>query len=214
MIGSIRPAEWLMEIRIAALIEAIIRDYIDLLAPLATAVFIGLKYFLENPLFTAIFASIAVLSAMIVMWFYFFLRGRITSAASSLGYSEPIEPAKGISDLKRDRYTNDDALSALFLARVRLIDHISTLRNNAVVNLFIGISIATVGVGILFTAILQIGSIRFDQIHDIEPYKIILIVIAPKLSITLFIQIFAYFFLAMYRSNQVEIRYFQNEITV
>jgi chromate transport protein ChrA len=104
-------------------------------------------------------------------------------------------------------------LSPLLIARSRLIDHINTLRNNAVTNFFIGIGIAAIGVMILFWAIVQIGAVQFDDTHNIDTARVIALVMFPKLSITIFIQIFSYFFLAMYRSNQQEIRYFQNEIT-
>jgi hypothetical protein len=55
---------------------------------------------------------------------------------------------------------------------------------------------------------------QFDEAHNVDTYRVVALVIFPKLSITLFIHIFSYFFLAMYRSNQQEIRYFQNEITL
>jgi hypothetical protein len=67
---------------------------------------------------------------------------------------------------------------------------------------------------ILFWAIIQIGSIQLDDAHSVDTARVVALVMFPKLSITLFIQIFSYFFLAMYRSNQQEIRYFQNEITL
>jgi hypothetical protein len=146
--------------------------------------------------------------------FYIFIQRRITTAASSLGYSvSPDAQSVSIAE-KSERYISEDVLSPLLVARSRLIDHIKTLRNNAVTNLFIGIVIAALGVIILFWAVLQVGSMQFDEAHNIDTYKVIALIILPKLSITLFIQIFSYFFLAMYRSNQHEIRYFQNEITM
>lgn len=107
-----------------------------------------------------------------------------------------------------------DTLSPLLMARSRLIDHIGTLRNNAVTNLFIGIGIAALGVIILFWAVIQVGAMQLDNSHPINRTRVVALIVIPKLSITLFIQVFSYFFLAMYRSNQQEIRYFQNEITL
>lgn len=49
--------------------------------------------------------------------------------------------------------------------------------------------------------------------HVFDTKSFILIALVPKLSVTLLVQIFSYFFLAMYRSNQNDIKYFQNEIT-
>ena len=146
--------------------------------------------------------------------FYILVKGRITTAASSLGYSASPSPESESGAERSERYASEDVLSPLLIARLRLIDHIKTLRNNAVTNLFIGIVIAAFGVIILFWAVLQVGSMQFDETHNIDTYKVVALIIFPKLSITLFIQIFSYFFLAMYRSNQQEIRYFQNEITM
>jgi hypothetical protein len=112
-----------------------------------------------------------------------------------------------------EKYNTDNPLSALDNARSRILDHISKLRNNSVTNLFIGIGIAIVGVAILFSAIFQIDSFvdASKKTFDIAGY--LTFALLPKLSVTLFVQIFSYFFLVMYRSNQTDIRYFQNEIT-
>jgi hypothetical protein len=152
--------------------------------------------------------------SLIGTYLFVILRSRITDTASSLGYSSGSTPEADRRSERNDHYIPSDRLSPLLIARIRLIDHINTLRNNAVTNLFIGIGIAIVGVMILFWAIIQIGSIQLDDAHSVDTARVVALVMFPKLSITLFIQIFSYFFLAMYRSNQQEIRYFQNEITL
>ena len=38
-------------------------------------------------------------------------------------------------------------------------------------------------------------------------------VFGPRLALALFLQVFAYFFLKLYRTSLAEIKYFQNEIT-
>jgi hypothetical protein len=168
-----------------------------------------LKAISENPV-----AVIIILSFLIVVVSIIILLGaRITDAASSLGYSKSKDITVDRAAEKNERYNPSDNLSPLLIARSRPIDHINTLRNNAVTNLFIGISIAAIGVIILFWAIIQIGSMQLDDTHNIDTARVVALVMFPKLSITIFIQIFSYFFLAMYRSNQHEIRYFQNEIT-
>jgi hypothetical protein len=168
----------------------------------------------ESPVL--VFVALGVLVILIISFFTLFIliRGRLTETASSLGYSSSESPEDDRDAEKKTRYTPDDMLSPLLIARSRLLDHINTLRNNAVTNLFMGIGIASIGIIILFWAIIQIGSMQLEDAHNINTTRVVALVMFPKLSITVFIQIFSYFFLAMYRSNQQEIRYFQNEITM
>jgi hypothetical protein len=172
------------------------------------------KTIAENPLPAIILIVVLFLSIILTGFLIALIRARITVAASSLGYSSPQDIEDGKILEKSERYEDGNMLSPLLIARLRLIDHINTLRNNAITNLFMGIGIAALGVIILFWAVLQVGSMKFDEIQKIDTYRVVALIIFPKLSITLFIQIFSYFFLAMYRSNQQEIRYFQNEITL
>ena len=76
-----------------------------------------------------------------------------------------------------------------------------------------GIGIAAIGIVVLFTAIFQIGQFVDNDKHVFNTNGFIFFALLPKLSITVFVQIFSYFFLAMYRANQNDIKYFQNEIT-
>jgi hypothetical protein len=121
---------------------------------------------------------------------------------------------KGAVDaLLLEKYDSQNPLSPLDSAKIRLMDHIAKLRNNSVTNLFIGIFIAAAGVTILFSAIAQIHEFSDEQKHAFDATGFLSSALLPKLSVTLFVQIFSYFFLAMYRSNQNDIKYFQNEIT-
>jgi hypothetical protein len=56
-----------------------------------------------------------------------FIRGRITAAASSLGFSASPGPESDSAAEKSEQYVPDDPLSPLLVARSRLIDHIKTL---------------------------------------------------------------------------------------
>jgi hypothetical protein len=159
----------------------------------------------------------ALLISFFLLFYSIYLVGRRLGNTASSADSPRDFPGE-----ERESYDNQDMLSPLLIARLRLTNHIKTLRNNAVTNLFIGIGIAALGVMILFWAVLQVGSMQFDETHSVDTYRVVALIIFPKLSITIFIQIFSYFFLAMYRSNfflamyrsnQQEIRYFQNEIT-
>lgn len=167
----------------------------------------------DAPTLVFVALGVTIVSVAFFIGAFIFIRGRVTDAASSLGYSAPPSQQIDRAAERNARYVDGDMLSPLLVARSRLLDHINTLTNNAVTNLFIGIGIASIGVAILFWAIIQIGSMQLDDAHNINTTRVVALVMFPKLSITIFIQIFSYFFLAMYRSNQQEIRYFQNEIT-
>jgi hypothetical protein len=196
------------------------KSVLQLVALIVGAVFASLSMFgvdiisalvrLKDRPFDALILLVNIIVAIV---FIFTLVSRLSNTASSLGYSAADSPQNLLVD-QVESYDTQDMLSPLLIARFRLTNHIKTLRNNAVTNLFIGIGIAALGVLILFWAVLQVGSMQFDEIQKVDTYRVAALIILPKLSITLFIQIFSYFFLAMYRSNQQEIRYFQNEITL
>jgi hypothetical protein len=196
------------------------KSVLQLVALIVGAVFASLSMFgvdiisalvrLKDRPFDALILLVNIIVAIV---FIFTLVSRLSNTASSLGYSAADSPQNLLVN-QVESYDTQDMLSPLLIARFRLTNHIKTLRNNAVTNLFIGIGIAALGVLILFWAVLQVGSMQFDEIQKVDTYRVAALIILPKLSITLFIQIFSYFFLAMYRSNQQEIRYFQNEITL
>jgi hypothetical protein len=200
--------------------KQVLTNVVQLIVLLAGAVYASLLMFdvdivsalvrLMHRPFDLIVLLINILGAVMII---FIIVRRLTNTASSLGYSSADSP-RDLSINRIETYDAQDMLSPLLIARSRLTNHIKTLRNNAVTNLFIGIGIATLGVIILFWAVLQVGSMQFEEIQKVDTYRVAALIIFPKLSITLFIQIFSYFFLAMYRSNQQEIRYFQNEITL
>jgi hypothetical protein len=200
--------------------------------------FVRYVYLLTDKESLAIAAGVAfgIAFLAIVIFVILALSQYIPNIAASLGFSGGPNyevqvsgegnivtiPSKGTTRSQTDdtflmvlseKYNRENALSALDNARFRILDHISKLRNNSVTNLFIGIGIAVVGVLILFTAVFQIESFFDRNAHVFDAAGFLTFGLLPKLSITLFVQIFSYFFLAMYRSNQNEIRYFQNEIT-
>jgi len=142
---------------------------------------------------------------------------RVTGQGNIVTLPSPDKKGSATDDtflmVMSEKCNSENAIGAFDNARFRILDHISKLRNNSVTNLFIGIGIAVIGVIILFTAIFQIDSFSDPTSHRFDTSGFLTFALLPKLSTTLFVQIFAYFFLAMYRSNQNEIRYFQNEIT-
>jgi hypothetical protein len=60
----------------------------------------------------------------------------------------------------------------------------------------------------LATSIFQIEQFFDKEKHIFDTNSFVFLALIPKLSVTVFMQIFSYFFLAMYRSNQNDIKYF------
>ncbi|MBB1251183.1 hypothetical protein [Rhizobium sp. G21] len=97
----------------------------------------------------------------------------------------------------------------------RLKEHLDRLRGFAFANIIIGSLIAAAGIGVifsLFSGVLDIHGGDISSIRETDYMAFILILFLPRISIVILIQIFAYFFLSMYRANLREIRYFQIEL--
>ena len=77
-------------------------------------------------------------------------------------------------------------------------------RNN--INLGFGFFITLVGISILVYFV--------QQYHDIDPTKPWSILnFIPRLSLVILVELFAYFFLNLYRNGLAEVKYLQNEVT-
>jgi hypothetical protein len=131
--------------------------------------------------------------------------------------SEGTEIDKEAKELLRatlDETLNPDKpLIGITNARLRLENHITSLRNASILNLFVGTFIAISGIYVLSTVFVDIDKFGVLSEKKIGAGDFLVFSLLPRVSATLFIQIFAYFFLLMYRSNQADIRYFQNEMS-
>ena len=92
------------------------------------------------------------------------------------------------------------------LARRRLYDEIEALSRRGALNLTIGILTTVIAVLLLGYVALTSQADFSDWIHIASHY-------VPRLTLVLFIQVFAYFFLRLYRDSLANIKYFQNELT-
>lgn len=110
-------------------------------------------------------------------------------------------------------YKGGEPLKAVELGKDRLLEHIARLRNNSILNLFVSVGFAIFGLVILASAYLEIEKFRDTASLSLNISEFVVIVLVPRISIALFIQVFSYFFLLMYRANLNDIKYFQNEIT-
>lgn len=89
--------------------------------------------------------------------------------------------------------------------RLRLRQEISALGRRGNVNLVIGVLTTIAAVGILTTTVLD-PEMTLTR-------ETLLSHFAPRLTLSLFIEIFSFFFLKLYKSGLNEIKYFQNELT-
>lgn len=88
----------------------------------------------------------------------------------------------------------------------RLKDELFSLSKRSSLNLAIGVVTTLIGLGLLGIFILS-TPVDFENTMDfVESF-------VPRLSLVVFIEIFAYFFLRLYKDTLTEIKYFQNEIT-
>jgi hypothetical protein len=88
----------------------------------------------------------------------------------------------------------------------RLTTEISALSRRANTALIIGTVTCVLGV-ILLGIFSLLSPIEYPS------WKSVIVYYVPRLSVVLFLQVFAYFFLRLYRNGIYEIKYFQNEIT-
>jgi len=88
---------------------------------------------------------------------------------------------------------------------LRLENEIQNQTRKGTVNLLIGITITAVGAWILFDTVINAPNVTSTL--ELVSYFI------PKVSLVILIEIFAYFFLKLYKHSLIEIKYFQNELT-
>jgi len=88
----------------------------------------------------------------------------------------------------------------------RLYEEINALSRRGNLNLSLGILTTIIGLGILGYFVLEIHTIPEDKMAFLAHF-------IPRLSLVILIEVFAYFFLKLYKSSLSEIKYFQNEMT-
>lgn len=105
----------------------------------------------------------------------------------------------------------DDQMRRLHLIQIRrmtdgmvyrLKDELFSLSRRSSVNLSFGAVVCVLGFAILGYFVINMDDIKLDYIQ-----------FGMRLSLVVFIEIFAYFFLNLYRTLLFDIKYFQNEIT-
>lgn len=123
-----------------------------------------------------------------------------------------------ILDSLRVKVNTNDELeyiqNANYQFRERVEREIKQLSSRANVNLLIGSATTVFGVSIL-AYILLTGGFVYNAEGSITNNKLLdyILYYIPRLSVVLFIEVFSYFFLRLYRANLSDMKYFQNELT-
>lgn len=96
--------------------------------------------------------------------------------------------------------------SASRSSRERLLREIDSLSKRANINLIFGTITTLVGLVILGYVVFTYGGSQTDWVSILAHF-------IPRVSLVLFIELFAFFFLRLYRNSLLDIKYFQNELT-
>jgi hypothetical protein len=112
-----------------------------------------------------------------------------------------------------EKYSDEQKLKLLFGISqdvvLRLQEEVYSLGRRANVNLTIGILISALGLGVLTWFVIAATQDLTAGVQAIDAS----LRFAIRFTLAAFIQLFAYFFLRLYRYSIFEIKYFQNEIT-
>lgn len=92
------------------------------------------------------------------------------------------------------------------LSRERLLKEVDSLGRRGSLNLGIGGAVTMIG-------LILLGMTVFYEVTDVKDLLGMASHYVPRLSLIILIEIFAYFFLSLYKAGLSEIKYFQNELT-
>ena len=102
----------------------------------------------------------------------------------------------------------------------RLKREISDLRLRSNINLLIGMAITAGGLWLLWSTVSMVDASELlkslaseGQESNSKFLKNLILPILPRILLVVFVEVFAYFFLRLYRNGLSEIKYFQNELT-
>lgn len=101
-----------------------------------------------------------------------------------------------------------DTLRFFSSSELRIKKEIRRLNKDAMVNLYVGVLIAIIGVAGLFWYIIQ-----YTDNESSEDVALLIVHWVTRLSLISIVEVFAFFFLKMYRTHLQSIRYFQDELT-
>lgn len=102
----------------------------------------------------------------------------------------------------------------------RLKREISDLRLRSNINLLIGMLITAGGLWLLWSTVSMLDTSTLlkalaseGEESNVKFYKNLVLPVIPRVMLVVFVEVFAYFFLRLYRNGLSEIKFFQNELT-
>lgn len=131
-------------------------------------------------------------------------RPRVSVSARQSRLSRQIKRRAERTSRKGEEVVDIDNMIRRSLARLEA--EIAEVRRRGGINLAMGMSITILGLGILGYAVYAAPSIQASS-TELAAYFL------PRLSLVLVTEMFAYFFLRLYKLSMTETKYFQNELT-
>lgn len=140
------------------------------------------------------------------------LFGKLSDDVRSIVAKDFIEQ---VSNQEKNKIQHDDVLSFASEFRDRMVRETERLSGRANTNLFIGSITSIIGIAILGYTL--VGGAPEDIVLTKENLTVQIaqysLEYMPKLTLVIFIEIFSYFFLRLYKSSLEDIKYYQNELT-
>jgi hypothetical protein len=142
-----------------------------------------------------------------------------TDSPKIIPESIPVDFNKFISEKVNEFYNKDFSKLIKKYNNLKQIDffikelqagvnkQIDRLSRSGTINLIIGLLTTLVAIALLTNIVLNAGINHFDNTKDFLIYSI------PRVSLALFIEIFSFFFLRLYKANLEDVKYFHNERT-
>ena len=116
-----------------------------------------------------------------------------------------LEYAEGLRTLLASKISEDYSQQLFRGVTDRLTMETRNLARRGNLNLILGMSTTLIGLFILAYAVYD--SPKSQSVQELAAYFV------PRVSLVLLVEVFAYFFLRLYKQSLEEIKYFQNEIT-
>lgn len=130
----------------------------------------------------------------------------LESLRSSVGQSLAADVEARIESRVKEQLPDREMREALNMASRRLFIEIGSLTRRGNVNLLIGVGTTVSAVTVLVYLATQAQSLEHASWDWVARN-------APRISIAVFIEVFSFFFLRLYRDSLNEIKYYQNELT-
>lgn len=163
----------------------------------------------DDPLRTALLGIAGFVIALVFMGLPNFLLGKSYREDKVLASTAALNN-EFVQEMKEIRNSVKLTEKELLIQTLRPLqrnieNHLNKLQYNSIVNLMIGIVGTTISVAVILVTLLS----RHDDV-SMEKF---LLEFLPRLSFVVFIQLFSFFFLRLYKGNLEDSKYFQNELT-